>query len=462
KIILKDNQSINLAHKESELLKLLVSNKNKCVEFEHIFEYVWGFNKEHNEASLRTYIKNLRKIIGKNKILSIKNKVISLSNGEIKTIKNVLILYLISTFLIISAFSYSYYISQKEQYKKEIENKLFIYSKDIYQELKSLHNRLENSMNYPIYKDFQSTIYDIDKNIIFGEFKNIDINFQEKCYFKNDYNYYIYKTSQYYLGTAYIVIREKGVSYFENILKDMIPILSIIILIIFLTSVFLVQLILKPIRDNLNLLNRFIKDTTHELNTPLSTILANIELIQSKELPYDRLIKRVTRIKSASLTISNLYEDLIYLTLNNKVKIKNENININNIIEQRVEYFSVLFNSKSISISIENKNSSSLFIDKNKIQRVIDNLLSNAIKYSTKNSKIDIIIQRDSFTVCDQGDGMSQKQIDTIHQRYTRFNNTQGGFGIGFNIIYNIVKEYNLNINIKSIIKEGTCVSISW
>jgi len=72
--IIKDEQSINLSHKESELLKLLISNKNQCVEFEQIFEYVWGFNKEHNEASLRTYIKNLRKIIGKDKILSIKKQ----------------------------------------------------------------------------------------------------------------------------------------------------------------------------------------------------------------------------------------------------------------------------------------------------------------------------------------------------------------------------------------------------
>ena len=72
--IIKDEQSINLSHKESELLKLLISNKNQCVEFEQIFEYVWGFDKEHNEASLRTYIKNLRKIIGKDKILSIKKQ----------------------------------------------------------------------------------------------------------------------------------------------------------------------------------------------------------------------------------------------------------------------------------------------------------------------------------------------------------------------------------------------------
>lgn len=385
-----------------------------------------------------------------------------MSNGETQTVRNVLTLYLISTFLIIGAFSYTYYISQKEQHTKQKKNQLSAYSKEVSEDIRILHNRLGDSIKYPNYDNFQSAIYDIDKGVIFSSFKPTTINFDRECYFKDGYRYYIYKNHQYYLGAAYIVIRQQGVSHFESIVKDMVPILTIIILITLLTSIFLVQLILKPIRDNLQLLDRFIKDTTHELNTPVATILANIELMQSKQLPYEKLTPKFARIKSASLTISNLYEDLVYLTLHNKVKVKNQKVDINNLIEQRVEYFSALFNSKSINKSIEHKEQSVLFIDENKMQRVVDNLLSNAIKYSPKRSKINIIIEKNSFKICDQGDGMTQKQIDTIHKRYTRFNTTQGGFGIGFNIIYTIIKEYNLNISIKSVLKEGTCVSISW
>jgi DNA-binding response OmpR family regulator len=73
-IVTINKQKFTLNHKENELLKLLISNKNHCVTFEQIFEYVWGFDKEHNEASLRTYIKSLRKIIGKEKIQSLKKQ----------------------------------------------------------------------------------------------------------------------------------------------------------------------------------------------------------------------------------------------------------------------------------------------------------------------------------------------------------------------------------------------------
>jgi DNA-binding response OmpR family regulator len=69
-----NNESFSLNPKENELLKLLFQYKNQCTPYELIFETVWGFEKEHNEASLRTYIKNLRKVLGKDKIQSIKKE----------------------------------------------------------------------------------------------------------------------------------------------------------------------------------------------------------------------------------------------------------------------------------------------------------------------------------------------------------------------------------------------------
>lgn len=72
--LITHEKSLKLNNKESELLKILISHKNQCVTFDQIFEYLWGFDKEHNEASLRTYIKNLRKYIGKERIKSIKKQ----------------------------------------------------------------------------------------------------------------------------------------------------------------------------------------------------------------------------------------------------------------------------------------------------------------------------------------------------------------------------------------------------
>ena len=69
-----DDKIFDLNSKEAQLLKLLFKNKNRCVSFEVIFETVWPFSDIHSEQSLRTYIKNLRKTIGKEKIVSIKKQ----------------------------------------------------------------------------------------------------------------------------------------------------------------------------------------------------------------------------------------------------------------------------------------------------------------------------------------------------------------------------------------------------
>ncbi len=67
-----DNKSVSLNPKEILLLKLLLKNRANVVSFEAIFQNVWSFDETHSELSLRTYIKNLRKHIGKNKIVSVK------------------------------------------------------------------------------------------------------------------------------------------------------------------------------------------------------------------------------------------------------------------------------------------------------------------------------------------------------------------------------------------------------
>jgi two-component system, OmpR family, response regulator len=72
--VIIDENTFDLNNKETQLLKLLAKNKKHCVSFEIIFETVWSFEDIHSEQSLRTYIKNLRKILGKEKIVSIKKQ----------------------------------------------------------------------------------------------------------------------------------------------------------------------------------------------------------------------------------------------------------------------------------------------------------------------------------------------------------------------------------------------------
>jgi two-component system, OmpR family, sensor kinase len=384
-----------------------------------------------------------------------------LYNAENKTIISVLILYLTSTILLISVLAYGYYSHEKEKLQIEEKNLLLNYAKEVYINLENIHNNLLEKSPYPKSSNYNFAIYDIDKNLLYSTLLNKDIDFSKNFYYISDYSYFIHEMSPYYMGAAYIVIEIKDHFVLKNVGKNVIALTLFIILIIILTSLFLVKLILKPIRDNLKLLDRFIKDTTHELNTPISTILTNVELLNSKNID-EKLVNKINRIKTASMTILNIYDDLVFVVLNHKLSSDNVNVNINEIMKQRVEYFNTLFKSKNISVFIQEIENSNLFIDKNKIIRLIDNLISNAIKYTNRSTHIKINIDKNSFQIIDEGKGMTKEQISTIFQRYTRFDDTQGGFGLGYNIIYSIAKEYHLKIKINSKINEGTCVKISW
>ncbi len=72
-ILLKENRPIHLTAKEVKLISLFLQNPNKIFSRDEIFESIYEYGEEPNEASLRVFINKLRNIIGKHKIQTVKN-----------------------------------------------------------------------------------------------------------------------------------------------------------------------------------------------------------------------------------------------------------------------------------------------------------------------------------------------------------------------------------------------------
>ncbi|MBD3791095.1 MAG: response regulator transcription factor [Campylobacterales bacterium] len=69
-----EDKPVSLGHKEATLLKLFVKNEGRILAHELIFDHLWRYDEEPSDSALRTYIKNLRKLIGKDRIVSIKKQ----------------------------------------------------------------------------------------------------------------------------------------------------------------------------------------------------------------------------------------------------------------------------------------------------------------------------------------------------------------------------------------------------
>ena len=67
-----DGDEVQLNNKDAKLLKLFLKNQDSLLTHETIYDTLWEYGEDISESALRTYIKNLRKYLGKEKIVSIK------------------------------------------------------------------------------------------------------------------------------------------------------------------------------------------------------------------------------------------------------------------------------------------------------------------------------------------------------------------------------------------------------
>ena len=395
-------------------------------------------------------------------MLVLKNSGIDLSKSETRTLLAFSFLYSFLVLVILSVVSFLYYQFQKDLMLQEKRQILQNYSNDLVYRLKDLHVNIDKNDIYPRDERFESAVYDSDKRKIFSTLKSRNVSLDEVIYLNKDYIHFIKEPESYYLGSKYIVVEILDDKiWFENIKYKMVVYFLLAFAFMLFLGYFISKLFLKPMRDALHLLDRFIKDTTHELNTPVSAIIANIEMID-KNLLDDKLAKKINRIEIGAKTISNIYEDLTFITLNNQIISNNENIDLSTILKQRIDFFNSIANMKKIDFQIYIKEEVFIFCDVKKISKLIDNLISNAIKYNKISGFIRIVLTKNSLIIEDSGKGISKENLEKLFERYSRFDKSVGGFGIGLNIVSLIAKEYDFKIEVTSNIDVGTKVKIRW
>jgi len=227
-----------------------------------------------------------------------------------------------------------------------------------------------------------------------------------------------------------------------------------------LLGVVLSRLFIRPMREAVLLLDNFIKDTTHELNTPVSTIVTNIEMIDQASLDTS-MRKKVRRIDIAAKTIASIYEDLTYLVLHHKVAVVDEPLDIREVVQERIAYFSGHFAQKQLEVT-QQLSSCKVTADRTKMTRIIDNLISNAIKYNRRGGSVKVFLDSSRLEVSDSGKGIDPSKLHQIFERYSRFDNSVGGFGIGLHIVASIVKEYGFRVEVESDPLTGTKITVFW
>lgn len=380
-------------------------------------------------------------------------------HSEKRSLIRFLILYLGSTFILFSIASWLYYISSKHHLLDQQRESIKYEAEHIKSQLRILHKSNDTKLIYPNKKDIQSAIYNVDKEYIFGTFQtkqSLDINKY------GNRLYHSMKVEPYYLGAAYLLLaKDIDFAPIKVLQKNIFLFMLGAGLFFTMLGYFLGKLFVAPMRDAMEKMNHFIQDTTHELNTPISTILTNIEMIETFG-KHEENGTELKRIEIASKTLSRIYDDLTYINLNHKYHRQIVTINMSRLLKERMVYFSAMAEAKGLEVSVITDPNVLLQIDKNDAMRLLDNLISNAIKYNRSKGILDVRLTEDDFSVKDTGIGIRSKDLSTITQRFKRANKSEGGFGIGLDIVNQVVSSYGFVLEINSKEGEGTEVSIKW
>ena len=315
------------------------------------------------------------------------------------------------------------------------------------------YNNRDKVYTFPRYQEYQTALYTNQYKEIFSTLDFEPSIFMEGFFSEKNHYYYIYALpDKQYFSSKYLLVSTLHTAneiYFIALL-----VILVILLTLFLFSLLLLKNFSAPFEHMNKQLDNFMKDSMHEINTPLSIINLNSDLCINK---YGEN-KYLQRIKSASKTLATIYDDMDYLIKQGRVKHTKSNINFSEFIQSRVDYFQEVANLKNIIISIDIMTNVFYFFSKVKLQRIVDNTISNAIKYSYDNNTIEVTLKENAgnidFSVKDYGVGI--ENVKKIFSRYYREDETKGGFGIGLNIVKNIVDEEKINLEIQSKLKEGT------
>ena len=220
-----------------------------------------------------------------------------------------------------------------------------------------------------------------------------------------------------------------------------------------------------------NLRSDFVGNVSHELKTPLNTIINIIELIKNqKNLSLKERKKFMSIFEKETYKMKSIIEDLLDLTkIETDLEKKISNIiNLNKIILSSVDILKKKANKNNIKIKIQKTKKFNILGDANQLQQMFVNILDNSIKYADKNSTVNIYLKNvNNKTVLifkDKGPGIPNSLIPRITERFYRVPQKKiqniEGTGLGLAIVKHIVIRHKAKINITSKVGEGSLIEI--
>lgn len=213
--------------------------------------------------------------------------------------------------------------------------------------------------------------------------------------------------------------------------------------------------------------NRIIASISHDIKTPLTSVLGYSENLIKKDLPQDRVKQYLKVIHSKALDIEEIVQDFdLYIEGKLTTQLNKQPCKLSFIKEMLELEYQKELEQQGILFQVNNtiRTDEEINIDLPKVRRVFANLIGNAIKHNplVKNLKIKITIAKEAgrveFQVSDNGNGIKEEDLPYIFEPFYTSDKSRTVSGLGLSISKNIIEAHAGNIWVDPCEKEGCCI----
>ena len=219
---------------------------------------------------------------------------------------------------------------------------------------------------------------------------------------------------------------------------------------------------------NEKLKTELISNVSHDLKTPLTSIINYVNILKSNDITEEERRDYVGILEKKSLKLKSLIEDLFEMSKINsgKMKINREKIDLLSLIHQGLGEYSTLYSDNNISFKVESEEEVIYMdLDGRLMSRAIENIIINSLKYSLNNTRVYVSVYKEKGYVTIAMKNIANYEMDfnedEMFERFARGDKSRNskveGSGLGLEITKSIIELHGGTVKIK---REGDMFKI--
>ena len=214
----------------------------------------------------------------------------------------------------------------------------------------------------------------------------------------------------------------------------------------------------------------FSANVSHELKTPLQSIIGSAELLENGLVKPEDTARFVGHIRKEASRLVLLIEDIIRLShLDEGVEMPKEEIDLMDIAQETATSLQIPAEQKNVQIHVTGDHCVIRGV-RGLVYEIVHNLCDNAVKYNVEGGTVDVSVKRVDghvvLQVSDTGIGIPQEHQSRVFERFYRVDKSHskqsGGTGLGLSIVKHAVQYHNARLNLQSTPGVGTTITVTF